>query len=69
MEVLVGSGKQVRHIKIATVADLEKPCLKEYICAAIAPKAGGLRKAAEGVPVAQVRGNYPVKRRPSTKNG
>lgn len=64
--VLLGSGKQVRHIKILSVRDLEKPYLKEYICAAIA-QAGGARKPAEDVPMAQVRGNYPVKRRPAKK--
>lgn len=61
--VLVGSGKQVRHIKIARAADLERPYLKEYICAAIA-QAGGPQKPAAQVPPSQVRGNYPVKRRP-----
>ena len=64
--VLLGSGKQVRHIKIMGVQDLEKPYLKEYIGAAIA-QAGGVQKAAAGVPLAQVRGNYPVKRRPAKK--
>ena len=61
--VLLGSGKQVRHIKIASPADLERPYLKEYICAAIA-QAGGVQKPAADVPASQVRGNYPVKRRP-----
>ena len=62
--VLVGSGRQLRHIKILSVGDLEKPYLKEYICAAIA-QAGGVQKPGADVPVSQVRGNYPVKRRPA----
>ena len=61
--VLQGSGKQVRHIKIASIADLEKPYLRHYISAAIA-QAGGPQMPAAGVPVSQVRGNYPAKRRP-----
>ena len=60
---LVGSGKQVRHIRIASQADLERPFLKDYIRAAI-EQAGGVRGPVAGVPKAQVRGNYPVKRRP-----
>jgi hypothetical protein len=64
--VLVGSGKQVRHIKIASQADLERPYLREYIRAAI-DQAGGVQAPAAGGPVTQVRGNYPVKRRPVKK--
>ena len=60
---LMGSGKQVRHIRISSAADLGRPYLQEYICAAIA-QAGGPQKPVAGVPASQVRGNYPVKRRP-----
>ena len=62
--VLVGSGKQVRHIKIRNEADLALPYLQEYIRAAIAQAGGSSQKVAAGVPETQVRGNYPVKRRP-----
>ncbi|HEY3738722.1 MAG TPA: DUF1801 domain-containing protein [Bryobacteraceae bacterium] len=64
--MLLGAGKQVRHIKIATLADLERPQIREYIHAAI-EQAGGVQSALPGVPIAQVRGNYPVKRRPVKK--
>jgi hypothetical protein len=65
--VLVGAGKQVRHIKIFGDSDLERPYVREFILEAIA-QAGGPQKAAAGVPKSQVRGNYPNKRRPPAKS-
>lgn len=61
--VLKGTGKTVRHIRIASAADLKQPFLRDYIRAAMAQVP---RKDAEAEPVAKsvVRGNYPVKRRP-----
>jgi hypothetical protein len=66
--VLVGTGKQVRHIKIGSQADLERPYLREYVRAAI-EQAGDVQSPAAGVPTTQVRGNYPVKRRPAKSAG
>lgn len=63
--VLKGSGKQIRHIKVERSADLDLPYLKEYIWAAIA-QAGKPQSPAADVPMTQVRGNYPVKRRPKS---
>lgn len=62
-KVLAGTGKAIRHIKIASPGDLERPFLTEYIRAAIAqvPAAQPDAKSKKSV----VRGNYPVKRRPA----
>jgi len=61
-KVLEGSGKAIRHIRIASTADLERPYLPQYIREAIAqvPAAGALPSKKS-----IVRGNYPVKRRPT----
>jgi len=64
--VLVGTGKQVRHIKIFSDTDLARPYVREFILEAIA-QAGGPQQPASGVPESQVRGNYPKKRRPVAK--
>jgi len=65
--VLVGSGKQVRHIKIFNDTDLRRSYVREFILEAIA-QAGGPQQPAAGVPESQVRGNYPKKRRPVRKD-
>jgi hypothetical protein len=62
-KVLLGTGNQIRHIKIASEQDLKKPYLRDYIRAAVGQfeKPSGLPDLPESV----VRGNYPVKRRPA----
>ena len=61
--VLQGSGKQVRHIKIQTPHDLEKPWLRRYIRAAIRQAGGPLAPRTEGHSV--VKAIYPTRRRPA----
>jgi hypothetical protein len=61
--VLQGSGKAVRHVKIARQSDLAAPYLPRYIQAAIAQVGDPPANTPAG-PKSMVRGNYPVKRRP-----
>jgi hypothetical protein len=65
-KVLAGTGKSVRHIRIASESDLGAPYLARYIQGAIAQVGGRPEKAAGGAK-SEVRGNYPVKRRPSKR--
>src|SRR6185369_3907011 len=66
-KVLVGTGNRIRHIKFMPGTELEKPWLRRYIRAAIA-HAGGRPDAAKPGPKSEVRGNYPVKRRPKKQS-
>ncbi len=59
--VLQGSGRQVRHLRLSTPADLESPVLLHFLRAAIARAP---RPAGPLAPTTAVRGNYPNKRRP-----
>ena len=61
--VLQGSGRQVRHIRIASTADLRKPVVRAFIKDAIrrAPRPDG-KAAASGTSV--VRAIYANRRRP-----
>jgi hypothetical protein len=60
--VLQGSGRSVRHIRIAQPADLEKPAVRQFVKAAIARavRPEGAKPAAHSV----VRAIYPRRRRP-----
>ena len=62
-KVLAGTGKSVRHIRIAGEADLRRPFLKDYIRAAVA-QVDSHPIPAPPKEKSVVRGNYPVKRRP-----
>jgi hypothetical protein len=62
-KVLAGTGKSVRHIKIASARDLRRPFLRTYIRAAI-EQVGGATTVDSGAAKSVVRGNYPKKRRP-----
>jgi hypothetical protein len=62
-KILEGTGKMIRHIKIAREGDLAAPFLPRYLQAAIAQVAGPTEKASRGAK-SVVRGNYPNKRRP-----
>jgi hypothetical protein len=64
-DVLEGTGKSVRHIKIARQSDLAAPYLQLYLQAAISQVAGTPDKAPKGAKTV-VRGNYPTKRRPNS---
>jgi hypothetical protein len=61
--VLQGAGRQVRHIRIASVADLQKPAVRAFVKDAIrrAPRSEG-KTAASGTSV--VRAIYANRRRP-----
>ena len=64
-DILRGSGKHIRHTTLNSSVDLNRPELRDYLRrarqqAALAPAAGTSR-----VVVSVVKGNYPVKRRPS----
>jgi hypothetical protein len=65
-----GSGKQIRHIKIWTPADLARPELKAYLQRACDVAIEDARKLGEVVPprpkqvVSVVKAIYPKKRRP-----
>ena len=60
---LQGSGKQVRHIKIRSLDDLERPWIRRYIRAAIRQVGGPLAPHTEGQSI--VKAIYPTRRRPS----
>jgi hypothetical protein len=66
-KLLQGSGKWVRHIRIADVRDLKKPAVRQFVKAAIAlaerPEAPKTKPDAESV----VRAVYPKRRRPKPK--
>jgi hypothetical protein len=59
--ILQGSGSQVRHIRITSAADLERPFVRRFVKAAVARAARPEKPAA---PSSQVRAIYPTKRRP-----
>ena len=64
-DLLRGTGLRIRHITIRSTSDLKRPELRAYLRRALkqAQPAGPRRKSAGVVSV--VKGNYPVKRRPS----
>ncbi|HWC98140.1 MAG TPA: DUF1801 domain-containing protein, partial [Candidatus Sulfopaludibacter sp.] len=59
--LLQGAGRQIRHIRIASDADLQRPFVRRFVKAAVARAARPKQAMAA---VTQVRGNYPQKRRP-----
>ena len=66
--VLQGTGRLVRHIRIAELTDLEKPAVRAFVRAAIS-QAKRPGPGAKGVPKTKsvVRAIYARKRRPSKK--
>jgi hypothetical protein len=62
-KVLQGTGKSVRHIKVARIGDLAAPDVARYIHEAIT-QIGGMPDKMPGEVKSVVRGNYPNKRRP-----
>jgi hypothetical protein len=66
--VLQGTGRLVRHIRIAELTDLEKPAVRAFVRAAIS-QAKRPGPGAKGVPTPKsvVRAVYARKRRPSKK--
>jgi hypothetical protein len=68
-KVLQGTGKAVRHIKIAQLRDLAAPFIARYIREAIAQVGGAPEKGSGAAAKSVVRGNYPKKRRPQRQAG
>jgi hypothetical protein len=68
--ILLGSGNQIRHITIKTLADLKRPELRAYIRRARKKAIADARKLGEPAPkkpagvISTVRAIYPKKRRP-----
>jgi hypothetical protein len=64
--VLQGSGRWVRHIRIAQPADLDRPVVRAFVQAAVArakrPDAASAKSVKKGQSV--VRAIYPKRRRP-----
>jgi hypothetical protein len=68
--ILLGTGKQIRHITIRTAADLERPEIRAYVQRARRVALADARKLGEPAPkkpkgvVSTVKAIYPKKRRP-----
>ena len=62
-KILRGSGKHIRHITLKDSDDLKRPELREYLRRASNQAGQAGSRSAEVISV--VKGNYPVKRRPS----
>ena len=63
LKILRGSGKHIRHITLKDADDLKRPELREYLRRA--SKQAGHAGGKSGEVISVVKGNYPVKRRPS----
>ncbi len=71
--ILEGAGKQIRHIKIRTPADLLRPEIRSYIQRARKIAIADARKLGETTPpvkgvISTVKAIYPKKRRPAPKD-
>ncbi len=62
-KTLRGSGKHIRHITLKDSDDLKRPELREYLRRA--SNQAGHAGSKSGEVISVVKGNYPVKRRPS----
>ena len=60
-DILQGAGRQVRHIRIAGVADLDLPYVRKFVKAAVAL---AIRPQKAIAPSSEVRAVYPRRRRP-----
>ncbi len=71
--ILEGTGKQIRHIKVHTPADLARPEIRAYVRRARKVAIDDAHKLGEAAPekvtgvVSTVKAIYPKKRRPSSK--
>jgi hypothetical protein len=63
--LLQGTGASIRHVRIASPADLERAGVKRLIAAA-AEEGRSLGPEELAKPVTVVKGSYPTKRRPTT---
>ena len=70
--ILEGSGNQIRHITIRTLADLARPEIRSYLRRACQVAIDDARKLGEPIPqkpkkvISVVKAIYPKKRRPVT---
>ncbi len=68
--ILEGNGKQIRHLRIATPADLAQAAVRSYVRRALTTARDDTRKLGENIPappskvISVVRAVYPRKRRP-----
>ena len=72
--ILLGTGKQIRHLTIRTAEDLARPEVRAYVQRALAAARDDARKLGEAVAAPSLKGKrvvsvvkaiYPKKRRPS----
>lgn len=71
--ILEGAGKQIRHIKIRSPADVLRPEVRSYVQRARKIAFDDARKLGEPLPhlkgvISTVKAIYPKKRRPALKN-
>ncbi|HEY2843752.1 MAG TPA: DUF1801 domain-containing protein [Bryobacteraceae bacterium] len=62
--ILEGDGRNIRHMTIATPADLARPAIREYLRRARAFSDGSI-PAPKSV-ISTVKGDYPTRRRPGS---
>jgi Domain of unknown function (DU1801) len=71
LSILEGNGKQIRHLRIKTPADLARAEVRSYVRRALKTARDDARKLGENIPAAPskvisvVRAVYPKKRRPA----
>ncbi len=65
--LLVGSGRLVRHLRMQSLSDLERPFVRRFVRAAIAAAKGSPQHRPVGAPsfTSIVRAVYPKRRRPA----
>jgi hypothetical protein len=63
-QMLHGSGRSVRHIRISELADLQQPAVRALVRAAIAEAERPEKTASASAPKSVVRAVYPTRRRP-----
>ncbi|PYS05342.1 MAG: hypothetical protein DMG12_08155 [Acidobacteria bacterium] len=63
--LLAGTGTNIRHIRIATIENLQRPGMQNLVRAAV-QQARHLSPPADGTPKSIVKAVYPKKRRPSS---
>ena len=63
-QMLQGSGRWVRHIRISELADLKQPAVRALVRAAIAQAERPATTASTSNPKSVVRAVYPTRRRP-----
>lgn len=62
--LLRGEGRYIRHIRISSIADVERPFVRRFVQAAVAAAPRASAETAKPEPVTVVRSMYKKKRRP-----